>query len=173
MSKSSSDWFIQSKFQEWNISIQRWTFFKVVYWLIYKNLFWGFLCTDFVQCGCGTPSLPVPVGLRLDVSGGFPVVRDVDRGVRGWEESQEVVLPVWLWHSLGYCCCDSRSEAIRIWNRQSVSQDVWYWNMNKMSNIIWIKENKMYFKEILVVCVHKNVLLNNQLWLRTTRNMWS
>lgn len=31
----------------------------------------------------------------------------------------------------------------------------------------------MYFKEILLVCVHKNVLFNNQLWLRTTRNMWS
>lgn len=123
-----------------------------------------------MRSGCGTPSLPVSGGLRLDVSGGLPVVRDVDWGVRGWEEPQEVVLPVWLWHSLGYCCRDSRSEAIRIRNRQAVSQDVWYRSMNidlrgKMSILSELKRIKCTLK--LLVCVHKNVLLDNQLWLRS------
>lgn len=167
MRKRSSDWFIQSYRYSRNkiLAYKDETLKKKLINLEKKNnvilgLSW-ILCTDFVRSGCGTPSLPVSGGLRLDVSGGLPVVRDVDWGVRGWEEPQEVVLPVWLWHSLGYCCRDSRSEAIRIWNRQAVSQDVWYRSMNidlrgKMSILSELKRIKCTLK--LLVCVQECVI---------------
>lgn len=50
------------------------------------GFFWIF-CIDFVRSGCGIFLFFVFGGFRLDVFGGFLVVRDVDWGVRGWEES--------------------------------------------------------------------------------------